>query len=75
MSKVLSDEIGDKKLYAVSEAIESVMWKEKKLFANADFFCSECLSFYGHTYLFIYPNICLFKNYWMGCTYNGAERE
>jgi 2-methylcitrate synthase len=33
---------GDGYLFAVSEAVEKVMWEEKKLFANADFF-SACL--------------------------------
>ena len=36
MSKVLSDEAGDTQLYVVSEAVEKVMWDEKKLFANAE---------------------------------------
>ena len=59
MSKVLSDEIGDKTLYAVSEAIESVMWKEKKLFANADFFAASVYHFMGiPTYLFTPIFVC-----------------
>ena len=59
MSKVLSDEIGDKKLYAVSEAIESVMWQEKKLFANADFFAASVYHFMGiPTYLFTPIFVC-----------------
>jgi 2-methylcitrate synthase len=33
---------GDGYIFAVSEAVEKVMWEEKKLFANADFF-SACL--------------------------------
>jgi len=40
MSKKLAEEKGDMTLYEVSEAIEKVMWDEKKLFANADFFAA-----------------------------------
>jgi 2-methylcitrate synthase len=47
MSKALSDEAGDSHLYAVSEAIEKVMWDEKKLFANADFFAATVYHFMG----------------------------
>jgi 2-methylcitrate synthase len=41
MSKTLAEEQGDLTLYEVSEAIEKVMWDEKKLFANADFFAAH----------------------------------
>ncbi len=37
-SKELSLEYGDDSLYQVSEEVEKVMWDEKKLFPNADFF-------------------------------------
>jgi len=47
MSKALSDEAGDTQLYVVSEAIEKVMWDEKKLFANADFFTASLYHFLG----------------------------
>ena len=47
MSKALSDEAGDSHLYAVSEAVEKVMWDEKKLFANADFFAATVYHFMG----------------------------
>jgi 2-methylcitrate synthase len=46
-SKQLSEEIGDDRLYAVSEAIEKVMWEEKKLFANADFYTASAYHFLG----------------------------
>jgi 2-methylcitrate synthase len=59
MSKVLSDEAGDTRLYAVSEAIEKVMWDEKKLFANADFFAASVYHFMGiPTYLFTPIFVC-----------------
>jgi 2-methylcitrate synthase len=47
MSKTLSEEAGDTHLYAVSEAIEKVMWDEKKIFANADFFAATVYHFMG----------------------------
>ena len=37
-SEQLSKLVGDTKLYPISCAIEKVMWEQKKLFANADFF-------------------------------------
>jgi 2-methylcitrate synthase len=59
MSKVLSEEAGDTHLYAVSEAIEKVMWDEKKLFANADFFAASVYHFMGiPTYLFTPIFVC-----------------
>jgi 2-methylcitrate synthase len=59
MSKILSDEAGDAKLYAISEAIEKVMWDEKKLFANADFFAASVYHFMGiPTYLFTPIFVC-----------------
>ncbi|MEQ9561704.1 MAG: citrate/2-methylcitrate synthase, partial [Woeseiaceae bacterium] len=59
MSKILSDEAGDTKLYAISEAIEKVMWDEKKLFANADFFAASVYHFMGiPTYLFTPIFVC-----------------
>jgi 2-methylcitrate synthase len=47
MSKMLATETGDMALYKVSEAIEKVMWDEKKLFANADFFAATVYHFMG----------------------------
>ena len=59
MSKVLSDEAGDTHLYAVSEAVEKVMWDEKKLFANADFFAASVYHFLGvPTFLFTPIFVC-----------------
>lgn len=34
----LADEAGNTSIYDIAEAIETVMWDEKELFANADFF-------------------------------------
>ncbi|MDJ0813841.1 MAG: 2-methylcitrate synthase [Woeseiaceae bacterium] len=59
MSKKLAAEQGDMTLYEVSEAIEKVMWDEKKLFANADFFAASVYHFMGvPTYLFTPIFVC-----------------
>jgi len=59
MSKVLSEEAGDTHLYAVSEAVEKVMWDEKNLFANADFFAASVYHFMGiPTHLFTPIFVC-----------------
>ncbi len=43
----LAKETGDKVLYPVSCAIEKVMWDQKELFANADFFHASAYKFMG----------------------------
>jgi 2-methylcitrate synthase len=43
----LADEVGDKTLYPVSVRVEEVMWREKKLFPNADFFHASAYHFMG----------------------------
>ena len=59
MSKQLADDVGDTTLYPVSEAVEKVMWDEKKLFANADFFAASVYHFMGiPTYLFTPIFVC-----------------
>jgi len=59
MSKALADEKGDMTLYEVSEAVEKVMWDEKKLFANADFFAASVYHFMGiPTHLFTPIFVC-----------------
>ncbi|MDH3547062.1 MAG: 2-methylcitrate synthase, partial [Gammaproteobacteria bacterium] len=59
MSKILADEAGDTTLYPVSEAIEKVMWDEKKLFANADFYTATVYHFMGiPTHLFTPIFVC-----------------
>jgi 2-methylcitrate synthase len=39
--------VGDETLYPVSEAVEKMLWDEKKLFANADFFHASAYHFMG----------------------------
>ena len=46
-AKRLSEDVGDDHLYAVSERCEAVMWREKKLFCNADFFHASAYRFMG----------------------------
>lgn len=46
-SKKLSDINGDKVLYPVSEKIEQIMWDEKKLFPNLDFYSATAYHFCG----------------------------
>lgn len=59
MSKILAEEFGDTLLYEISEAVEKVMWDEKKLFANADFFAATVYHFMGiPTYLFTPIFVC-----------------
>lgn len=44
-SEKLAQEVGDTLLYPVSVKCEEVMWREKKLFCNADFFHASAYNF------------------------------
>ncbi|WP_339857777.1 bifunctional 2-methylcitrate synthase/citrate synthase [Pseudohongiella acticola] len=44
-SEKLANDVGDKTLYPVSVRCEEVMWREKKLFCNADFFHASAYHF------------------------------
>lgn len=46
-SKILGEMVGDKILYPVSEKIEQLMWEEKKLFPNLDFYSASAYHFCG----------------------------
>ena len=44
-SEKLAQDVGDTVLYPVSVRVEDVMWREKKLFCNADFFHASAYHF------------------------------
>ncbi len=46
-SEKLGKDVGDSVLYPVSVRCEEVMWREKKLFCNADFFHASAYHFMG----------------------------
>ena len=46
-SEKLAQQVGDTELYPVSVRCEEVMWREKKLFCNADFFHASAYHFMG----------------------------
>ena len=46
-SEKLAADVGDTVLYPVSVRCEAVMWREKKLFCNADFFHASAYHFMG----------------------------
>jgi 2-methylcitrate synthase len=46
-AKRLADEAGDKRLYPISERIEKVMWDQKKLFPNLDFYSASAFRLLG----------------------------
>ncbi|MCF4009484.1 bifunctional 2-methylcitrate synthase/citrate synthase [Rheinheimera sp. UJ63] len=46
-SEKLANANGDTRLYDVSERCEAVMWREKKLFCNADFFHASAYNYMG----------------------------
>ncbi|MBU3021452.1 2-methylcitrate synthase [Aestuariibacter sp. A3R04] len=46
-SEKLAADVGDTVLYPVSVRCEEVMWREKKLFCNADFFHASAYNFMG----------------------------
>ncbi|WP_280568804.1 2-methylcitrate synthase [Chromohalobacter sp. 296-RDG] len=73
-SKRLADDVGDTQLYPVSERVEAVMWREKKLFCNADFFHASAYHFMGiPTKLFTPIFVCSRLTGW--CAHVFEQRE
>jgi len=61
----LADDTGGHTLYRVSEAIEQLMWDEKKLFANLDFYSASAYHFMGiPTELFTPMFVCSRTSGW-----------
>ena len=59
----LGKEVGDETVYPISCAVEEVMWQEKELFANADFFHAAAYHFMGiptklFTPIFVCARVC-----------------
>ena len=46
-AKKLAEAAGDKTIYPISERLEAVMWREKKLFPNLDFYSAAAYRFCG----------------------------
>jgi 2-methylcitrate synthase len=46
-ARKLAAAAGDKQIYPISERIEAVMWREKKLFPNLDFYSASAYRFCG----------------------------
>ncbi len=46
-SKQLAEEVSDSVIFPISEAIDQVMWEQKKLFPNADFYHASAYRFMG----------------------------
>jgi 2-methylcitrate synthase len=46
-ARKLADAAEDKRIYPISERIEAVMWREKKLFPNLDFYSAAAYHFCG----------------------------
>lgn len=65
-SRRLSEDTGDETLFPISEAIAQVMWDEKKLFPNADFFHASAYNFMNiPTPLFTPIFVCSRVTGWM----------
>jgi 2-methylcitrate synthase len=55
LSENLAEDAGDRKLFEISEAIETLLWDEKKLFPNLDFFSASAYNYMGIPTSFFTP--------------------
>ena len=74
-AKKLADAHGDKRLYPVSERIEQVMRREKKLFPESRFLQRQRLSFLRHSDADVYAAIRRRAHHRLGGAYHRAARR